>query len=804
MRAPVRSPAALALLAWALLAATGAALGEQDVPPGADAIDRPVSAVRVEGLKQVGEQLVRNQIRTQVGEPYDPLVVKGDVHLIYDLGRFSEVTAELEPQADGTVAVVYRVVEAPIIAEVQVVGNKVISDQDLLAAAGILRGTPRDDFQIESAKGAMEAMYRERGFYLATVAVDESELEASGILFFRIVEGPRVRVKAIEFAGNDHFSGTQLQAEIKTRSAVPLLRLGELDQERLTDDVAALVRFYEDRGFIDIRVDRVLDLSPDRREVKVTFVIVEGPRYVLRSVRTESAEGGPLKVFAPDQIAALLELKPGDVYSRDLLRRSETTIRNAYLLMNYVDLLDERERQKLVFTELRSGEGAQVDLLITVEEGRPYKVGDVIIIGNMLTRDRVIRRNLEGIQPGRPFDGRAVARAAQKLRDTRLFNEVNITVQDADAANPDYRDVVVQVKESNTGSVNFGVAAGSDSGVFGEFSVIQRNFDIMDWPASFGELVSGRAFRGAGQRFSATLRPGDELFQYVMSWTEPALFDSQYSLRATGSWTDRQYENSGTTTYDEQRLSFPLRLGRQLGTIWDVGLNARFERVTLTNIALTAPVQYFQDAGPNNLTSVGIDLTRSTITSLTRPGEGTRLELLVEQVGAMLGDFTFSKVSADYTVLLTTHRDFMDRASILKLTARLGYIFGGEAPTYEKYYLGGRTLRGFEFRTVSPKGVDLLGQQTTDPVGGNWLMFLGAQYEIPLIGELLNLVTFVDSGTVTDDIATDPYRLSVGIGLRIYIQAFGPVPLAFDFGFPLLKEDSDEEQVFSFSAELPF
>ncbi|MCI0362329.1 MAG: BamA/TamA family outer membrane protein, partial [Phycisphaerales bacterium] len=149
--------------------------------------------------------------------------------------------------------------------------------------------------------------------------------------------------------------------------------------------------------------------------------------------------------------------------------------------------------------------------------------------------------------------------------------------------------------------------------------------------------------------------------------------------------------------------------------------------------------------------------------------------------------------------------DFLGRTTTLRLSSRLGYIFGGRAPTYESFYLGGRSFRGFEFRTISPKGIaNDTGLPSDDPVGGDWLAFFGAQFETPILGEALTGVLFVDSGTVTDDPGFDEYRLSVGAGIRLYIPQLGDVPIAFDFGFPVLSEDSDEEQVFSFSAELPF
>jgi outer membrane protein insertion porin family len=151
--------------------------------------------------------------------------------------------------------------------------------------------------------------------------------------------------------------------------------------------------------------------------------------------------------------------------------------------------------------------------------------------------------------------------------------------------------------------------------------------------------------------------------------------------------------------------------------------------------------------------------------------------------------------------------DFLGRRSTLRISADVGYIVGEEAPVYERFYLGGRTFRGFEFRSVSPKSVGNIDPTIapgSDPIGGNWLFFLGAQYERPIFQNSFSGVLFIDSGTVTADPGFDQYRASAGFGVRLYIPQFGPAPLAFDFAVPLLKEDKDETQVFSFSAEIPF
>jgi outer membrane protein insertion porin family len=778
------------LLLTLLCCATASAQGSLD---DAALIDRPIAAVTFTGLNNVDPQLVRNNIRAAVGDPYTPQTVRADVARLYQLGRFSGVTAEAELLDDGTVSLTYVLVEQMIIAEVQVVGNTLISDQELRGVVRLIRGGPRDDFLVDNAVRSIQAMYRSRGHYLTSVEVDESELERSGILLFRIIEGPRVRIKAVNFQGNESFEDRQLSPEISTRTAILILRRGELDEDQLLDDVAALDRFYKDRGFLEVRVDHTIELSPDNTEAIVTYLIAEGPQYTLRNVRTARLiDGEPLEVFAPQQLAALLDIRSGDVYSRDRLRASVRAIEDAYGRLGYYPI-------RVEMIELHVPEQAQVDLLLEIDEGQPTKVGMVNIQGNFLTRDRVIRRQVR-LQPGRPLDGTEIARSRRRIEDTRLFTEARITVQDPDPDMPDHRDVLVEIRERNTGSINFGAAIGSDSGVFGEISLRQDNFDIADFPESFGELIRGRSFRGAGQRFNMVFRPGNEIFQYSMSFTEPHLFDSDYSLTLSGSFRQRLFRQ-----YDEDRITGSISLGRRLGDVWSLGVRARADRVELSAIAPFAPTAFFEDRGPDVLTAAGVSLTRSTVTTIVRPGRGTRFSVSLDRFGAFGGDYDFNNINAEYTIFLTVAEDFLGRRSTLRLNTEVGHIFGGRAPTYEQYYRGGRTFRGFRFREISPKGIRNDNNEPSDePVGGEWMFFAGAQYEFPIFGDQVTGVLFLDSGTVTDSVGFDDYRVSVGTGVRLYIPQFGPVPIAFDFGFPILKEDSDRSQVLSFSAELPF
>jgi len=778
---------------------TGGAGGLTD----ADLADRPISSITISGLRTVDEQLVRNNIRGAIGDPFDPGVIAADADLLNRLAKFKQVDITADLQPDGTVALRYVLLEQPLIEEVQVVGNSLISDQDLRAVIRQIPGSQRDDFLIEQSKRNIVELYRERGNYLVSVEIDESELEESGILLFRVIEGPRVRIRAIEFEGNEAFPDKQLKAQIRTRTYLFLVRKGVLDQGVLDQDEAALDRFYRDRGFADVRIGRRVDLSPDDREAKITFLVDEGRRYTLGDVVARRAPsgvdpGGSLRVFGTEQLTALMTIKTGDVYSADKLRTSRWAIEDAYAILGYHDV---SEPGAVRFVEHRPGPEPVIDLYITIDEGRRWTTGFIDVQGNFLTRDKVIRRELE-LTPGRPLDATELRRSEQKLAQTRLFGpRTRLVVQDPAGPDSADRDLLIEVAEQNTGSWSFAVSAGTDSGLFGEIALTQRNFDIADVPASLSELFTGRAFRGAGQRFNMTLRPGTELFQYFLSVTEPRIFDSDYSVTAGGNFSSRIFDQ-----YDEQRFSGNLAVGRRFGELWSGRLGGRHENVEIRDIDASAPTEVFIDEGTNQITSLDLTLSRTTFDDPRRPGSGSRLELTLGRAGAFGGDYNYWTTGGEYTVYFTLDEDFLGRITTIRLRGAIQYAFDEDrVPVYERFYLGGRSLRGFEFRTVSPKGIrNDNGQPSEDPIGGLWSMFLGAQYEVPLFEDAFSGVIFVDSGTVLSEPGISDWRVGVGVGIRLTIPAFGPVPLAFDLGFPLVKEELDETQIFSFAAELPF
>ncbi|MCE9620552.1 MAG: outer membrane protein assembly factor BamA [Planctomycetes bacterium] len=814
---PWRHPLLSLLLIAAFLAAPRARAGDIEDQTFAD---RPISLVTLKGLNRISEQEIRNNLRIGAGEPFESLAVRADVASLYRLGHFETVSAEAMLQADGSVEVIYTLVEQSLVLDIQTVGNKAVSDQELRAVISLYPGGPRDDFLLEQSVLKMKELYRGKGHYLVEITVKEDKLKDSGILIFEIVEGPRVRIQEVEFVGNRAFQAKQLSAEIKTKPWVFLFRKGNLDEEMLVDDVATLDKFYKDRGFVDVRVDRRVELSSDQKEAKVVFVIDEGREYRLRSVRVESTTSdGQLKVFSSEQLRSLMTLRPGDAYQKNRIDSTTKSIQTAYFVMGYIDA-------KVNVNYVRSGEEAEVDMLVSITEGDRFETGLVHIQGNFITRDKIIRR-LVRFQPGRPMDGREIELTEVRLKSTNLFNDIRVTPQEPDPDHPESRDVLVEVKEKNTGSVNFGLAIGTDQGFGGEISLNQYNFDIADVPTSLSEFAAGRAFRGAGQTFSIAIQPGIDVSTYSISFGEPHLFETDWSGSTSLSYRNRIYDQ-----WTEERTSIYFGTGRRLGDFWTFGSNVRLEQVALTDFAAGTPLVIVgnppgstpNQSGPSQFGVFSVSLSRNTVDSRTRPGSGSLTEVTASMFA---GDYSFPMIRANYTTFLTLDEDFLGRKTTLRLNSQVGYITSDSSPVFERFYLGGSSLRGFAFRTISPVTYQVLGFPDSFPpttqgpgngapatnIGGQFMFFAGAQYETPLFQDAITAVAFLDSGTVTGNsypgdianpIGLGQYRLSVGVGLRLYIGALGPAPIALDFGFPILKQSTDQTQLFSFNAALPF
>jgi outer membrane protein insertion porin family len=350
-------------------------------------------------------------------------------------------------------------------------------------------------------------------------------------------------------------------------------------------------------------------------------------------------------------------------------------------------------------------------------------------------------------------------------------------------------DINVVVSEAPTGRLMLGVAVNSDAGLMGQFSLDEQNFDWRRPPTSWDDFVSGRAWRGGGQRFRIEAAPGTEVQRYLVSWQEPYLMDTPVSLGLSGSFFNRRYRD-----WDEERLGGRVSLGYQwIENDLSAAVSYRGESIEISDISTPIP-ELTEVLGDNSLHGFKLTIANDTRDSPFLATEGHFLQLELEQV---IGSFDYPRaiVEGRKYFLLRERPDHSGR-HVLTASTRVGFT-GSNTPIYENFFAGGfSTLRGFEFRGASPV---VSGVQ----VGGEFLWVNTVEYLFPLTADdMIHGVAFVDFGTVEEKIEIQDFRVSPGFGLRITIPAMGPAPIALDFAFPVAKADFDDEQVFSFNIGL--
>lgn len=281
------------------------------------------------------------------------------------------------------------------------------------------------------------------------------------------------------------------------------------------------------------------------------------------------------------------------------------------------------------------------------------------------------------------------------------------------------------------------------------------------------------------------ISPGTQLSRFVVSFREPYLFDTPNSLGTSFYYYMAQY-----TEDLEERTGGRVTLGRRLNQEWSVSVGARAENVNISNVVPFAPPDYTSVVGNNAVYAPKATLSRDTRDSVLRATEGNHFEMSFEQG---FGSFTFPIFTATDTQYFALYqRPDGSGKQVLSLRGQVG-IAGSDTPVFERFFGGGfQTLRGFEFRGVGP---DVGGFK----VGGDFLAVGSAEYTIPIMAnDHVFAVAFSDFGTVEKNVELRDMRLSVGVGLRLVVPMFGPVPIALDWAYPIMKAPTDQRQVFSF------
>ncbi len=746
-----------------------------------------IGSIETAGLRVIDSNMVLSRVTSRVGDFFEPQTAAEDVKRIAELAGIQRAWYSTEI-VNGKVKLIFVAAEQNIVRSIEFIGNKAYKASALRKKLDFKKGDYLDQFLAAAGTQKLIDFYREKGFAFAEASLDTQNLSL-GRVVYNISEGRKAKIASITYIGNKELTKDQLKkiAKLNTKSFIIFTR-SFLEQD-VEKEITNLTNGYYKRGYLGISIKAETKFNAEKSKAFITFQINEGPRYTVDKITLSGN-----RQFGDDKIKSVFKVQESQFYNRLKGEADAKGVTKLYHENGFINAIIEQDLKYIADNK--------VDIAYNIKEGEQFRIGQIDITGNQQTQDKVVRRILDeyDFRPGNLYNadiarGDGTGNLEKLLRSNAYMESATIVPTGSE---PNRRDALVTVREGQTGMALVGAGVSADSGVIGQIVIEEKNFDINGKPKSFEDFITGKAFKGAGQNLRISLEPGSEYSHYSVSFTEPYLKDKPLALELTGSSWERERES-----YDEERLKGFVGFEKRYKNRWRSSIGFAVENVDIGDLEDDAPKEVRDVEGGNMLGSVRFGFGKRLTDDRFNPSSGYVFDVGYEQ---FTGDFTFGKLSAFYQRFYTIYQDLAERKTVLS-TKLYGATVAGDAPVFEKYYAGGSGtyygIRGFDYRGVSPRGIPttpdglpIAGAEPEDPIGSDWIFLANAEVTTPLVGENFALLLFVDTGTVE----TGPYRVSVGTGLQILIpQWFGPVPMRFEVSVPVMKDDEDDTQVFSFS-----
>ncbi|MFH1354630.1 MAG: outer membrane protein assembly factor BamA [Candidatus Omnitrophota bacterium] len=740
-----------------------------------------VTAIEVEGNKLISTNKIISKMKTRISSPYQENIVSDDLKRLYLLGFFSDIKIDTEDYKEG-VKIIVRVAERPIIEKVELFGiRRLTARQESLKQELKTRESQYLDYpSLAEDVRTLKKMYEKKGFSDVTInhQVDIDKENNKAKVKFVISEGKKARIKNIFVEGNLSFLDRRILRLIKTKRAW-LLNAGILKEDVFAEDMERIRAFYRKEGFTDVEVE--YEIKSDERKtylLYITIKIKEGKRYLVGNI---SIEGN--KDLSQDLILARLEhCVPGKVFSQEALKEDIANIQSLYFDKGYISNQIEEATSLNPYT-------TRVDIIYNIAENEIAYVNKIKVVGNVKTKDVVVRRELR-IYPGDRFDGDKLKRSKERLQNLGFFEEVGYDAKDTDV--PNKKDLVVEVKESKTGAFSFGGGYSTVDQFVGFVEIEQKNFDWKNFPY----------FTGAGQNLTLRASFGSVSSGFDLSFTEPWVFDYPVSFGFDLYKRQHEREEDVGYGYDQDITGGDIRLGTEVSEYLRANLVYRYDNIKIADVAIEASSDLKSEEGKNVISSLRPGITFDTRDNVFYPRKGNLFSSSLEWAGGPFsGDKEFWKY---YGTAVQYFPLFQNSALEFKARAGLADVYSTteKVPIYERFFAGGAsTVRGYEERSLGP-----IDSASKDPLGGESMLVGNIEYTHPVF-DFLKAAVFYDIGNVwgkMNDIGSSGLKSSVGLGFRIKTP-IGPIKL--DYGIPLDKapgEDDTKSGRFHFSAGQSF
>jgi len=740
------------------------------VAPAEDTIE----SIVVEGAQRLEPTTVMSYMKLRVGQPYTQEAADQALKDLFETELFKDVSIR-----NNQGAVTIEVVENPVINRILLEGNKRIKEDKIFPE---IRLAPRQIFtrsKVRADVARIVELYKRKGRFAASVEPKMVQLDQNRVdIVFEINEGPKSKVQQINIIGNEEFSDGKLRGEMVTKQSRFYRFFSSsdtYDPDRLAFDQQKLRQFYLTEGYADFRViSAVAELTPDKRDFIITYVVEEGDRYKFGDVVVESE----IRDFTAEFLTPQLPMKSGDFYNAKQVEDTVERLSETAGLFGYAfaDIRPQFTRNKETLT---------MDILFRVAESDRVYVERIDINGNTLTQDKVVRREFR-LNEGDAFNSFQVKRSANRIKSLGFFQE-DLEIEQKQGSAPDRIILEANVEERATGELQLSAGFSSVENFILQASVRQRNF------------------RGKGQELRASVSYSSFSQSIELGFTEPYLFDRNIAVGADIFRRDLNsfnfVNNNRETTFEQLTTGFQIRAGVPITEY----LSASFRYGLSQDDVTLEPSLFFTDSngdgirgnspaddcdpiiagrflcdalGSRTTSSIGASLIyddrdnrirptrgQSVVGSVDFAGLGGSVKYLRGRLNAskhwrVLGDFIFSVSGEGGYIHPLENRSSTpgDGIDDVRLT--------------DRFFLGEPQIRGFDIRGVGPRvvrsttipGLDANGnpineivevtngRQTDDAIGGRAYYLGRAELEIPLgsgARELgLRPSIFVDIGAV--------------------------------------------------------
>ncbi len=755
------------LLIAAAVSLTASALAQAPAPPIVKEID-----VQYAGANAVSKEKILANMRTRVGKAYDERMVEEDIRNLYATGNISNVRIFGEPTTDGVKVIVVVQPKAQI-TEVALTGVTKFKESRIRKEMSVKTGDALSESALEADKQKIADYYAAKGFGEADVAfnVEANEKAGTARVVFSVSEGGKMVIKKVGFEGNSSIKESDLKKVVKSKPKAfydVFSKAARVDPDGLNEDVRAIRELYQGKGYIDVsvaapRVDRA------DGKVTITFLINEGAQYHVGKVSYVGAQ-----VFTQDEIAAVMKVKDGTVYSPQGVRGDIKAIQDLYGTRGYIDFQ--------AGADVNPGGTAVMNVTFKVEEGVQSYVEHIDIQGNTRTKDKVLRREI-ALSPGDLYNTVRADASKQRLQNLNYFSKVETFP--SDTLVPGRKDMKILVEEKRTGSFNFGAGFSSIDSLLGFAEITQGNFDAMHWPT----------FTGGGQKFRMRAQWGTRRKDFIISLTEPYFLDYKLSVGGELFYRDASFVSS---VYDERRYGFDLTARKSIDEFTYIRFGYTLQSIDIHSVDASASQTIRDEQGARLESKVNVGITHDTRDSVFLTRHGHKVDLQGYVAGGFLGGDTdiygFDLEASQYF-----HLPWDTILTIQGEVAAVQTWSGGDrVPIFDRLYLGGaNNLRGFNFRDVGPKDSD------GEPIGGNSLARLTVEYTFPVVEKVRGAV-FYDVGFVnvdSYDFGGGDVNSDVGFGVRLDLP-IGPVRI--DYGIPVSSDSNSTGGKFNFNIGYQF